>query len=145
LQEATASYLRVIQLNPNDVKSNMNLGLVYLALGDFQSAVAYLQRATQLDPNNAQAWSNLGVAYDASGKLTEAEGTYRKAIELDSRDIITLQNLSQNLISQHKADEAIQIMQRVIAQSDTASTRKRYGDALAGAKKYDDAIQQYDM
>ena len=36
-------------------------------------------------------------------------------------------------------------MQRVIAQSDTASTRKRYGDALAGAKKYDDAIQQYDM
>lgn len=145
LQDAAASYLKALQLNPKDVKSNMNLGVVYLALGDNNSAILYLQKATQLDPANFQAWSNLGVAFDSKGSVADAEATYRKAIELNSNDQVVLQNLAQNLISQKKSDEAIQIMQQALAKSDTPAAHKRYGDALVSAKKFDEAIAQYDL
>jgi superkiller protein 3 len=145
LQEAAAAYLKALQLNPRDVRSNMNLGLVYLALGQIDPAVTYLERATRLDPENASAWSNLGVALDARRSTVLAESTYRKALELDSNNVVTLQNLAQNLLSQGKAPESINIMEQVLARQDSPAARKRYGDALARAKKYDDALIQYDL
>jgi tetratricopeptide (TPR) repeat protein len=145
LQEAAAAYLRALRLNPKDVKSNMNLGLVYLALGQNDDAITHLRRATKLDPNFALAWSNLGVALDAKGDITEAESVYRKALELDSKNIVTLQNLAQNLIAQGKASEALAIMDQVLLRTDSPSIRKRYGDALAMAKRFDEALVQYDM
>jgi superkiller protein 3 len=145
LQDAAAAYLQALEINPRDVKSNMNLGLVYLALGQLDSAVLFLQRATTLDPNNAQAWSNLGVAFDARGSILEAESTYRKALELDSKNVITQQNLAQNLISQNKNTEAVVIMEGAVKLSNAPSVRKRYADALAANKQYDQAIAQLDL
>jgi len=144
LEEAAAAYLRALQLNPKDVKSNMNLGLVYLALGQKDDAIKYLRRATQFDPNYALAWCNLGVALDSTGRLNEAESVYRKSLELDSKNLVTLQNLAQNLIAQKKASEALAIMDQVLVRSDSPAIRKRYGDALELAKRYDEAIKQYD-
>lgn len=145
LQASANAYLRALQLNPKDVKSNMNLGLVYLALGDSNSAVYYLQRATQLDPNSFEAWTNLGVAYDARGNAGDAEKSYRKAIELKSDDPVTLQNLAQNLISQQRTDEAIQVMRTAVATGDSPAAHKRFGDALVAAKRFDEAVTEYDI
>lgn len=145
LQESATAYLKALELNPRDVKSNMNLGLVYLALGQLDSAVVFLQRATRLDPGNSQAFSNLGVALDARGSILEAESNYRRALELDSKNLVTQQNLAQNLISQNKGTEAVVIMEQVVKQSDTPPVRKRYADALAAMKNYDEAIKQLDL
>ncbi len=145
MQDAVASYLRALNLKPTDLKSNMNLGLAYLALGQNDEAVKYLTRATEIDPTSAVAWSNLGVALDARGDLAQAETKYRRALELDSTSATTLQNLASNLITQGKAREAVVVMEQVITRVDTAATRKRYGDALALGRRYDEALKQYDI
>ncbi|MGH7177208.1 MAG: tetratricopeptide repeat protein [Tepidisphaeraceae bacterium] len=145
LQEAATAYLKALELNPRDFKSNMNLGTVYLALGKRDEAEQYLTKATELNPNSAQAWSNLGVAYDSRGKPAAAESAYRRSLELDSNSISTLQNLGSNLITQGKAAEAINVMRQVVQRSDTASAHKRYGDALALGKQFEQAVQQYDI
>ena len=49
LQEAAAAYVQALKLNPGDLKSNMNLGLVYLSLNDNPSAVQYLKRAVEIN------------------------------------------------------------------------------------------------
>jgi tetratricopeptide (TPR) repeat protein len=144
LRDAAGAYLRALQLDPKDVKSNMNLGLVYLALDQKDDALKYLRRATELDPTNAQAWSNLGVALDVNGDVAEAEATYRRALELDSNNVVTLQNLAQNLISQNKATEALVIMDRVLERDQSPASRTRYANALAAAKRYDEALAQFD-
>jgi tetratricopeptide (TPR) repeat protein len=82
---------------------------------------------------------------DARGSAVLAESTYRKALELDSDNTVTLQNLAQNLIGQGKSSEAISIMEQVLARVDTPAAHKRYGDALALARQYDQANQQYDL
>ena len=143
LREAMNSYNRALKLNPDDPNSNMNLGLVHLYLGDPDDAVKYCERATLLDPKSASAFSNLGVALDARGEYARAEAAYRHSLDIDPDNPTTLLNLGTNLIAQNKGSEAVDIMERVVKAADTPLHRKRYGDALAKAGRYDDAIAQY--
>src|SRR5947199_96318 len=55
----------------------------------------------------------------------------------------TLMNLASNLMSQNKSSEAVEIMNRAVKLSNTPITLKRYGDTLAKAGRYDDAVAQY--
>ncbi|MGB7161373.1 MAG: tetratricopeptide repeat protein [Tepidisphaeraceae bacterium] len=144
LQEAASAYLRALKLDPKDANSSMNLGLVYLAMGRLDDAVRYSEKATLLSPGSAVAYSNLGVVMEAKGDFVRAESAYRRSLDLDSRQTETLLNLGSNLIKQGKTADAVSIMERVLQQSDTPQIRKRYGDALTKAGKYDDAVKQYE-
>ena len=144
LQSAAGSYLRALNLDPKDSRSAMNLGTVYLAMGDFDQAVVYLEKSTQLAPESAQAWGNLGVALDARGSAVLAEAAYRKSLELEGMSNVTLQNLGSNLIAQNKGAEAVAIWEEVLKTNDTPATRKRYADALAAARRNDEALREYD-
>ena len=143
LRDAAASYQRALKLNPDDSKTNMNLGLVHLYLGDPDEAVRYTERATLLDPKSASAFSNLGVALDARGEFARAEAAYRHSLDLDPDNNTTLLNLGTNLIAQNKGAEAVDIMEQVMKNEDIPLHRKRYGDALAKAGRYDEAVKQY--
>ena len=143
LKEAAGSYQKALDLKPSDSRSNMNLGLVYLYTGDKEKALDYARKATELEPKNAAAWSNLGITLDARGEYAKAEEAYRKSVDLDPDNAASLVNLATNLISQNKAAEAAEIMKRAVSLSNTAALRKRYGDALAKAGRYDEAITQY--
>jgi tetratricopeptide (TPR) repeat protein len=143
LIEAASSYKKALNLNPDDPNSNMNLGLVNLYMGDADEAVRYCEKATLLDPRSAAAFSNLGVALDAKGEYGRAEAAYRKSLDIDPENTTTMLNLGTNLIAQNKGGEAVSILERVIAVGDTPLHRKRYGDALAKAGRYDEAIDQY--
>jgi superkiller protein 3 len=140
---AVAIWTQSLSINPDDPNTNMNLGLVHLYLGDPDAAVKYCERATLLDPRSASAYSNLGVALDARGEYARAEAAYRHSLDIDPDNATTLLNLGTNLIQQNKGAEAVDIMEKVVKMSDTPLHRKRYGDALAKAGRYDDAIAQY--
>ena len=112
-------------------------------LGDADKAVEFCERATLLDPKSAAAFSNLGVALDAKGDYPRAEAAYRHSLDIDPDNPTTLLNLGTNLIAQNKGSEAAEILERVIKMSDIPLHRKRYGDALAKAGRYDEAIEQY--
>ena len=47
-------------------------------------------------------------------------------------------------IAQGRANEAVSVMEQALRNDDSPPVRKRYGDALLMAKRYDDAIEQYD-
>jgi tetratricopeptide (TPR) repeat protein len=145
LREAAKSYTQALTLNPDDPNTNMNLGLVHLYLGDPDEAVKFTERATLLDPKSAAAYSNLGVALDARGEYARAESAYRHSLDIDPDNATTLLNLGTNLIAQNKGTEAVEILERVIKMQETPLHRKRYGDALAKAGRYADAIQQYEL
>ena len=144
LTEASTSYQSALKLNPEDPNTNMNLGLVYLYQGNADDAVKFTERATLLDPRSASAFSNLGVALDAKGEYARAEAAYRHSLDLDPENNTTLLNLGTNLIAQNKGEESVTILERVIATEKSPLHRKRYGDALAKAGRYDEAIAQYE-
>jgi tetratricopeptide (TPR) repeat protein len=143
LREAAAAYLRAIKLNPTDWRSNMNLGLVYMALGNNNAAVEHAQRATNLNPLSAVAFANLGVTLDARGNGAEAEAAYRKALYIDPGHNAAALNLATNLMDRRRASEAASVLEKLVAEADSAPARRRLGDALAQSGRESEALQQY--
>ena len=143
LRDAAAAYLRAIKLNPRDWRSCMNLGLVYMSLGDNNAAVEYCQRAANLNPLEAVAHANLGVAYDARGNVAEAEAAYRKSLTIDPRQVGPAMNLARNLQYRGRTREAVTVLESLTSSADSASVRRRYGDALASAGREADALREY--
>ena len=144
LKAAADSYQRALKLNPRDWESSMNVGVVYFALGYRDHAVAFAQYATRVRPDKAVAWQNLGAVLDASGKYADAEQAYRKSLELEGPNAPTLLNLSTNLLLQRKPGEAVSVLDQLVKAEDSASARKRYGDALMMTGRNDEAERQYD-
>lgn len=143
LQEAATAYLKALDLDPKDWKTNMNLGLVYMVLGDKESSLKYARRAASISPDSAIVNANLGVALETVNLQTEAAAAYRKSLEEDPKRIATYLNLASNLIGQKKASEAIDVMQRAIQQEKSAPTHTRYGEALAASGQVENAVAQY--
>ena len=50
LNQAAAAYLKALNLDSKDWKTNMNLGLVYMVLGDNPASLKYARRAAALQP-----------------------------------------------------------------------------------------------
>ncbi|MFQ5739873.1 MAG: tetratricopeptide repeat protein [Acidobacteriota bacterium] len=49
--KAIGAYLRALQVIPNSVKANYNLGILYQRRGETRASVRYFERALQLDPS----------------------------------------------------------------------------------------------
>ena len=143
LQQAAAAYLKALDLDPKDWKTNMNLGLVYMVLGDNTAALTHARRAAAQNPDSPIVNANLGVALEAQNLQAEAAAAYRKSIEQDPKRIATYLNLASNLIGQRKANEAIEVMERAMQQEKSPATHTRYGEALAANGQVENAIAQY--
>ncbi|PYU28844.1 MAG: hypothetical protein DMG32_01790 [Acidobacteria bacterium] len=64
---------------PRDVVPAINLGELYLSLGQLDKAVAELTDARRLDPDNDFAYGNLLFAYVDLNRLDEAKSTFDQA------------------------------------------------------------------
>ncbi len=63
--EAIPIYQRALQLNPQEVEAQNNLGNAYLELQQYQNAKRWYQRALEIKPGDAQILCNLGSAQAA--------------------------------------------------------------------------------
>jgi len=86
LQQARPIYEDLVERLPTDASHRLNLGLVYLKLGDAEKAINSLEASRALDPSQGRAVSYLGLAYARAGRYTEA---YRAFLLAGQRDLAT--------------------------------------------------------
>ena len=83
------------------------MGLVHLARGRYQDAIASLNRAVELEPRNTDALRELANAYEDAGRVAEAEATYRRAIELRHNSWAAYKDLGVFLNQRGRLAEAV--------------------------------------
>jgi uncharacterized protein (AIM24 family) len=71
-ERARAIYEELVERMPTDASYRLNLGLVYLKLGDAPRAIHSLEASRALDPSQGRAVSYLGLAYARAGRYVEA-------------------------------------------------------------------------
>ncbi len=86
LDDAVQGYQNVLQMEPNDVWSLNNLGLVRIQQERFEDALAPLARAASLDDGIACIQNNLGVALERTGHLAQAVAAYERALDNNAAD-----------------------------------------------------------
>jgi Tetratricopeptide repeat len=71
-EQSRAIYEDLVERAPTDASHRLNLGLVYLKLGDGAKAINSLEASRALDPSQGRAVSYLGLAYARAGRYAEA-------------------------------------------------------------------------
>lgn len=60
-QDSLASFQRVVELNPENLKARNNLASIYFVLGNTELSISEYVRIIELDPKFSDAYFNLGV------------------------------------------------------------------------------------
>jgi tetratricopeptide (TPR) repeat protein len=69
-----------LQQDPHDVDGNTTLGMLALADGETDQALAALQGVVEQRPNNGRAWLGIGLAQFVGGAMDEAAASLQKAV-----------------------------------------------------------------
>ena len=62
----------------------MNLGGIYVDLGEYTNALYYTQKSIEIEKDNSKALLNLGWIYFHMGKLNQAESSLQCALKINS-------------------------------------------------------------
>jgi len=96
---ASSLYQQVLEVEPENVAVQMNIGAYAFLKGDFGTAIQHFQKVAAADPANAAAQFNLSQAYSESYLFNES----RKALDLarqisNSQVDVWVRNLSQQRV-----------------------------------------------
>jgi len=101
LDEAEGIYLEVTDIEPQNVRAWLGLGVVLEKLSRFEEAEKVYRKIIELFPERDWGWGLLGFLFhEHLQRYEEAENAYRKALELDPKDVFLKSQLSR-LLYQH--------------------------------------------
>lgn len=88
--DARTSFLRAIELNPNDGEAWFDLAFVYLAEHDYESAAdAFRKAVNNKSVDSALGHNNLGVISAMKHEFAEAERAFQTAVNLSGGRLVT--------------------------------------------------------
>ncbi len=148
LEQAEASFENALSLDPNHVKSMLNLSRVLLDAGRPEEAVALLEVALDIDPVSDDGYRLRGIAYYELGRDQDAIDSFREAITVNERDSWSMNNLALVLIRQEKFEEALLPLARAtelrkdvaVFQNNLGIALERTGHVAAAQEAYRSAL-----
>lgn len=78
-EEALPVYQKLVELRPGDASHRLNLGLVYLKVGQADRALHELGKSRELDPSQPRTVSYLGLAHARRGDYASAFEAFLRA------------------------------------------------------------------
>ena len=79
--QARDTWQQVVGQSPDNVRAHFNLGLLYLQLEDYPSAIVSFDRVLSINPDLADARFNLGFAYAKIGQYDDAKLNYEQVVD----------------------------------------------------------------
>ena len=144
LNEAEATYRRILDLQPNHPDVLHLLGVLAHQRGDHAAAAALIRKALDVDSGNADYHSNLGEAMRALGKAEEALDCFQQALNLNPDNPELLVNfgnayldLGRNAAAAEKYRQALRL------RPDLAAAHYNLGNALKAGGDPAAAIDSY--
>jgi adenylate cyclase len=112
-EEALAEIEKARELDPLSLSINIGVGHVLYLSGQYDRAIEEYQRAVELEPGFMATHVWFGRPYLEKGMFTEAIAELETAVQLSGESVIALAMLGHGLASAGRADEAMQILERL--------------------------------
>jgi len=144
LATAEGGFEAALKIDPNHVKSLVNLSRVLIDQRRFDEALVRLTHAGEVDPTSVDVQRLLGRVYAAEHKTDDAVTAYRRAIALDARDAWSMNNLGLLFLEQNQAEEALPLLCRAVQlRTDVAAFHNNLGMALEHSGRFLAAAEEY--
>ncbi len=140
--DAVNSYLRALQINPEDAEYWLGLGKAYGLISE--DAIDAYSEAVRINPDHVGAWQSLGLAYGIFGPYDKAINAYRQTIRIDPKNCGNWEGLSNVYMSLARYDEAIDACRKALQ----INSRSSYawfniGRSCHDLKHYNDAVDAF--
>lgn len=122
-------------------------GMVYMAMGQDDQAIADFSQAITINPENVAAYANRGKAQAHLKKLEEADTDYKQALSLEETNLPANLGLAENMMARNEYGQATALLSKLgtLYPKNNAVYTLR-GDAYQMMGKYkeafDDAMDQ---
>ncbi len=144
--KAVSFFEKAVEVDPSYAEAWYQAGFCYGMLGLHQEALKASKRAVSLRPDWAEAWLNVGTSSFALGQFKDAVEAYRQATKLDPSNADALYALGISLGKLNRQEEEILAYKRAIVQKpDHTGALERLGLAYFKQKRFNDAIQIFDL
>lgn len=144
--EASESYQRALEKDPEYVYAWINLGMIKRYQGDFTEAFRYLNRAREIEPTNMQMLSQMaGTRYDA-GQYDQAVQYQQETVDLYPDNTNNLWALSWYQLFDQQFEQAVENSKKVIQLDETQTgiyTNMALGYLYMG--KFEEAMEIYEQ
>lgn len=112
-------------------------------LHHYQSSFGNLRKALEIDPTYAQAYFGLGYLYARFDMNDAAVRMYEMALRFDPNHVDSMNNLAMMYFHSGNYDDALDLMQKVIATGDNADSEYNLGSIYLEKNQPDDALQAF--
>ena len=142
-EEAIRHWTRILELDPNHLRTLASLGQRAFRRGDMLGARAAFQRLADIDGSDAQRWVHLALAHRGLNDEPAEEGAIRQALSIDPTDLVALILRADLVERQGKRHEAAVAHGRVAAVSPPLDRlRPELRPALARSLEYGEKYRQ---
>jgi len=169
--QALELYTKALKISPAGPNSHVyysNRSAAHLSLGDVESSIQDSQSALTIRPDYTKAHSRLGLAYYASGRYEEAVENYEAALGLDpgnewvkrqyekARKMLPKMQEEEEEVLENNGDWPSPFAQNTAIDEEAkrkeaqdiellADEYKDRGNAFMKNKKFEEALQQYNL
>jgi tetratricopeptide (TPR) repeat protein len=155
VRDAVNEANEILKHDPNDLATHRLLGRIYLrSLGDVNGpsgvqsemvvkAIAEYAEVHRLDPSDQEAALWLARLYRLHNEPDKAEDVLKKILQEDAGNEAAVEQLTQLLLDENKADDAIQLLEGMTAHSNSATLFDLLGDAYTQNHNYAKAEGAY--
>jgi tetratricopeptide (TPR) repeat protein len=144
LPKAEKAFNAALSIDPDHLKSLVNLSRVLIEQKRFDNALDTLMRAGDIEPTSNEVQRLLGRAFYAQGKTDDAVEAYRHALELDEKDVWSMNNLALLFLEQKRAEEAMPLLLKAVElRKDVAAFHNNLGMAFEHTRRFKDAAEAY--
>ncbi|MGQ0720607.1 MAG: tetratricopeptide repeat protein [Candidatus Eiseniibacteriota bacterium] len=142
LRQALEWQLRTLESDPAYPEGNLNLGTMYLDLGNAEAAVEAFRREQILDPGDGKNLASMAQALEKLGRTEDAEKAYAAAEAAGLEDAPALYNHALCLERLGRGGEEVEALyRRAVAQDSTfADAWNNWGVLLARAGRLPEAV-----
>ena len=134
---AMDAYRKALRINPGLIEANIGLGLVLAHLGEFEKAQQHAERAIQTDSNNEDAIALAANIANRTGDTETALKLLHPFIKAGSNHINIAIAFSGACREHGCTDEAIAMMERILASSQPLSLASQFSLHFELGKCYD--------
>lgn len=137
--DAVKSYLKGLEVEPNNVELLNSMGFAQFQQGNSEAAIDALEKALAVDPNHHKAHNNMALASIDIGELELAEIHYRESLAIEPQPAI-YNDLGYVLERLGLPDEAIEAYEQALElDPDSATAHYNLSTHLARDKSYPEA------